>query len=91
MPGKGKKRQYHTYESVDQVVINGFPVNPLPAGQNDDKLKLDDFNGFVTWFRAWAADLESWGQDMRDDLIRLEGQAGFPTGDPGDPPGGPPE
>jgi hypothetical protein len=43
------------------------------------------------WLYQWARDMHSWGQDVRDDIIRLEGHAGFATGDPGDPPDGPPE
>ena len=55
------------------------------------KVKQGNFNAMVKWMYQWTRDMNAWGQDMRDDLIRLEGQAGFPTGDPGDPPGGPPE
>jgi hypothetical protein len=55
------------------------------------KVKAGNFNSMLEWMYQWMRDMSTWGQDMRDDLIRLEGQAGFPTGDPGDPPGGPPE
>ncbi len=34
----------------------------------------------------WMDDMIGWGQDVRDDIIRLEAAAGLPTGDPGDPP-----
>jgi hypothetical protein len=45
----------------------------------------------IDWLYQWARDMHAWGQDVRDDIIRLEGQAGFASGDPGDPPDGPPE
>ncbi len=35
---------------------------------------------------AWIRDMALWGQDVRDDIIRLEGAAGISSGDPGDPP-----
>ena len=34
----------------------------------------------------WMDDMIDWGQDVRDDIIRLEAAAGLPTGDPADPP-----
>lgn len=37
----------------------------------------------------YMADLYAWCRDLRSDLIRLEGHAGFGQGDPGDPPAGP--
>ncbi len=45
----------------------------------------------IDWLYQWARDMHEWGLDVRDDIIRLEGQAGFAAGDPGDPPDGPPE
>lgn len=50
---------------------------------------INNYGTFKTWFDKWIVDFESWGQNVRDDIVRLEGHAGFPTGDPGDPPGGP--
>ena len=54
------------------------------------KVKKGAFEDMVKWMYQYARDVHSWGQDVRDDIIRLEGQAGFATGDPGDPPDGPP-
>ncbi|MGW8266178.1 MAG: hypothetical protein ACWGSQ_07405 [Longimicrobiales bacterium] len=45
---------------------------------------------FLDWLSQWAEDMHAWGQDVRDDIVRLEGSAGFSSGDPGDPPDGPP-
>jgi len=49
-----------------------------------------DLAVLLDWFYQWARDMHAWGQDVRDDIVRLEGHAGFATGDPGDPPDGPP-
>lgn len=88
MAGRGKKRIRPDFTSSGMT----FPPKTLTAAAGgDSKAKLAQFEQLVKWVRAWSNDMERWGQDMRDDLIRLEGQAGFPTGDPGDPPGGPPE
>jgi hypothetical protein len=54
------------------------------------KVHKGTFEAMVKWMYQWTRDMNAWGQDLRDDLIRLEGQAGFALGDPGDPPGGPP-
>ena len=54
------------------------------------KVKETEFKDMVKWLYEYARDMHSWGQDVRDDIIRLEGHAGFATGDPGDPPDGPP-
>ncbi len=57
-----------------------------------EELVVPDINTyakFKPWFEKWIVDFESWGQAVRDDIVRIEGHAGFPSGDPGDPPGGP--
>jgi hypothetical protein len=38
----------------------------------------------------WTEKMIEWGKEVRTDIIRLEGQAGFSAGDPGDPPEPPP-
>ena len=62
--------------------------NSLSTG--DDKLDQKKFEALLDWLYDWARDMHAWGQDVRDDIVRLEGHAGFATGDPGDPPDGPP-
>lgn len=49
-----------------------------------------DLGAIFDWLFEWTRDMHAWGQDVRDDIVRLEGHAGFATGDPGDPPDGPP-
>ena len=56
----------------------------------DDQLDQQKFEALLDWLYDWARDMHAWGQDVRDDIVRLEGHAGFATGDPGDPPDGPP-
>ena len=55
------------------------------------KVKKGEFEAFMEWVYQWSRDMHAWGQDVRDDIIRLEAHTGFPSGDPGDPPDGPPE
>jgi hypothetical protein len=38
---------------------------------------------------AWMQDMKTWGEVVRDDIIRLEGAVGLSTGDTGDPPPAP--
>ena len=38
---------------------------------------------------AWMRDMKAWGQEVRDDIIRLESAVGAAAGDPGDPPPAP--
>jgi hypothetical protein len=88
MSTKGKKRARGDYQSPSKT----FPPKSISAaGPGDQTAQFTQFKQLVDFLRSWCNDMERWGQDMRDDLIRLEGQAGFPSGDPGDPPGGPPE
>jgi hypothetical protein len=54
------------------------------------KIDKDKFELLVKWVYQWTRDMHAWGQDARDDIVRLEGAAGFAAGDPGDPPDGPP-
>lgn len=39
--------------------------------------------------KEWFDKFETWGKKVRLDIVRLEGFAGFASGDPGDPPEGP--
>ena len=43
----------------------------------------------ATCLAAWMRDMKTWGQDVRDDIIRLEAAVGVARGDPGDPPPAP--
>jgi hypothetical protein len=38
---------------------------------------------------AWMRDLHAWGEDVRDDIIRLETAVRAAPGEPGDPPPAP--
>ena len=49
----------------------------------------DDGDSAVKLLGEYMTELEVWGKNVRIDIIRLEGAAGFSCGDPGDPPGGP--
>jgi hypothetical protein len=85
MDHKGNRRK----EWAANGKVNEVPEWDEISGGND-KLDKDKFNNLMEWLYAWARDMHAWGQDVRDDIVRLEGHAGFATGDPGDPPDGPP-
>jgi hypothetical protein len=53
-------------------------------------LNRDNSNGFVEWLYLWTADMAEWGKRVRKDILRIEEKLGIEKGDPGDPPGGPP-
>lgn len=76
------KGQNRTRRTAYQTGPGGVSL----PGTIDNKANRDDLLSFL---RAWFEDFEAWGQDIRDDIVRLEGRAGFPSGDPGDPPAGP--
>ncbi len=59
--------------------------------QGDDQITKAQFDALLKWLYQWTRDLHSWGEDVRDDIIRLESAAGIGKGDPGDPPAGPPD
>lgn len=86
---KNKPKRHRGWDADDPT------LTPCPAWDEiydtSGKVYKTKFEDMVKWMYQWTRDMNAWGQDMRDDLIRLEGQAGFPSGDPGDPPGGPPE
>ena len=65
-------------------------VTKNPAGEVTGFTSEKDVGRVIDWLYQYARDMQSWGQDMRDDIVRLEGHAGFASGDPGDPPDGPP-
>jgi hypothetical protein len=69
----------------EHLVVRKGP-NGVVVGLGDDR----EVASFIDWFYQWARDMQAWGQDVRDDIVRLEGRAGFASGDPGDPPDGPP-
>ncbi len=56
----------------------GPHANKAPPGEKVDPLR--------DRIQDWMDDMIGWGQDVRDDIIRLEAAAGLPTGDPADPP-----
>jgi len=55
------------------------------------KVSKKKLKPLVKWMYQWTRDMHTWGECVRDDIIRLEAAVGLPPGDPGDPPGGPPD
>ncbi len=47
---------------------------------------IDDLKGLLA---AWMRDFQAWGEDVRDDIIRLETAVRAAPGEPGDPPPAP--
>jgi hypothetical protein len=61
-----------------------------PQGNATGIKDEDELAKAMQWVFRWARDMHAWGQNVRDDILRLEGHAGFASGDPGDPPDPPP-
>jgi hypothetical protein len=55
-----------------------WPRYPLP----DPKVTPEHIDHLVQWMNSIIA----WGENVRDDILRLEVKVGIDTGDPGDPP-----
>jgi hypothetical protein len=70
------KRHTRKYESED--FVKGWDKNPPKSIET-----------LVAGLAAWMRDLKSWGEDVRDDIIRLESAVGAAPGEPGDPPPAP--
>ncbi len=71
-----QSKRHRTYESEE--FVKGW-----------DKKPPDDVKALVAGLAAWMRDLKSWGQDVRDDIIRLESAVSAAPGEPGDPPPAP--
>lgn len=80
---KPRSRRDREWPSDDKTVWPQLAASERNPFSNTDEL--------VRWLKIYTADLAAWGQDVRDDIIRLEAACGIAPGDPGDPPGGPPE
>ena len=73
MPKATSKRS-RTYESADAI-------------KNWEQIaNVNDLKGYLA---AWMRDMKAWGQDVRDDILRLEAAVGAATGEVGDPPPSP--
>jgi hypothetical protein len=77
-PGQGLKKVEHPGQGKHRQRED----YQVPVGWRLDGTDTVDREALV----AWIQDLTAWAQDVRDDIVRIEGAAGFPAGDPGDPP-----
>jgi hypothetical protein len=75
----GRRRKYPSLEVVGEFET-AFKQKQF------SKKDLEQLFGFVA---SWMRDLRAWGEDVRDDIIRVEGAVGLSTGDTGDPPPAP--
>lgn len=57
-----------------------------PSDWKTEKLPKSPTQRELKRLAQWMKAMTDWGQNLRDDLIRLEGGLGLSTGDPGDPP-----
>ncbi len=51
--------------------------------------KIKKLPGLKKVLFLWMQDVKSWGEVVRDDIVRIEGAVGLATGDTGDPPPAP--
>ncbi len=58
------------------------------GGPYDDR---DIPGGVPDWVWVWMNDMAKWGQDVREDIRRIEKHLRLAAGDPGDPPPPPPD
>jgi len=87
---KKKSKRNREWKADDDEHLKKVPKyeSIVPA---TNQITKADFDALAKWLYQWTRDMHSWGQDVRDDIIRLESAAGIAQGDPGDPPGGPPD
>ena len=77
-------RQKHDYEFDPAAFAQDFP--PPKGGA---KLPTEPVLKLAAYLSAWMRDMKAWGEDVRDDVIRLESAAHAAPGDPGAPPPAP--
>ena len=80
-PQAKSHRQRQDYEFDPAQFAKDFPPPKEPP--KDPVLKL------AVHLSAWMRDMKAWGEDVRDDVIRLESAVHAAPGDPGDPPPAP--
>lgn len=82
-----RSRQYTSADKVEKEWRTRF------KGVADRAAKGTAAEGDVEWLMAclaaWMRDMKAWGENVRDDIIRLEAAVGAAPGDPGDPPPAP--
>lgn len=76
-------RQAKDYAFDADTFATDFPALADPADAKDPAHKL------AAHLSKWMRDMKAWGEDVRDDIVRLETAARVAPGDPGDPPPAP--
>jgi hypothetical protein len=61
-----------------------FPRNGKTSLTTDQAV-----NKLAAHLGRWMRDMKAWGEDVRDDIVRLEAAVHVAPGDPGDPPPAP--
>lgn len=77
-------RQKHDYEFDPAKFAEDFPPKALAGPRADDLVKK-----LAAHLSAWMRDMKAWGEDVRDDVIRVESAVHAAPGDPGAPPPAP--
>lgn len=77
-------RQTKDYEFDPARFAEDFPPTNGGAGSGSDPV-----HRLAAYLGEWMRDMKAWGEDVRDDIIRLETAVHVAPGDPGDPPPAP--
>ena len=95
---KAKSKRTRDYEFNATWFERDFKTE-LNAAKKDfkDEAEAGEGSGFRPdknsrlhgYLAAWMRDMKAWGEDVRDDIIRLESAVGAAPGEPGDPPPAP--
>lgn len=84
-PKKAKShRQTKDYEFDPAKFGDDFPPGGSGTGSGNDPV-----HKLAAYLSEWMRDMKAWGEDVRDDILRLETAAHVAPGDPGDPPPAP--
>ena len=79
----GTKRTY--WFDPEKFEIDYLPLTEAVGGA----LKPSDPKKLAWFLSKWMRDMKAWGEDVRLDIIRLEGAVHAAPGDPGPPPPAP--
>ncbi|HEU5262022.1 MAG TPA: hypothetical protein VFU41_11440 [Gemmatimonadales bacterium] len=82
MPAKSSRHTKIDYETTPKL-------EKSPGQQTSEWERIGNAAELKAFLAAWMRDTKAWGENVRDDIIRLEAAVGAAPGEPGDPPPAP--